>query len=115
MECKSQEQIVQIKTNIKTMRNWLSDDAITQCFDFALSDFLAIKYPSDNNRPSRDKVVLDFNNSQWIQKRMIDILDRAGGLSVSAYRENGLNLTYGASYIDPELKKELMPKAGVPR
>jgi hypothetical protein len=46
---------------------------------------------------------------------MIDILGRAGGLSVDAYRENGLNLSYGASYIDPNLVSQIIPRAGVPR
>ena len=81
----------------------------------ALSDYLSLKYPSDNKRPSSDNLVFNFMNTQWIYKRMIDILGRAGGISVTAYRENNLNLSYGASFIDPELKAEIMPKAGVPR
>ena len=105
----------QIKESIKSMRSWLKETEIDKSFDFAVSDYLILKYPSENKRPTAETLNYDFTNSQWIQKRMIDILDRAGGLSVSAYKENGLNLTYGASYIDPELRKELMPKAGVPR
>ena len=105
----------QIKESIKSMRSWLKDEDINRSFDFALSDYLILKYPSANKRPTVETFEYDFINAQWIQKRIIDILDRAGGLSVSAYKENGLNLTYGASYIDPELRKELMPKAGVPR
>ena len=34
----------------------------------------------------------------------------------SAYKENGIDIKYGASYIDPNLVMRLgLPKAGVPR
>lgn len=115
MKTKQNAMVEKIKANIKTTYTWLSDDEVDKCYEMALSDYLALKYPSDNARPSVDKVVLDFTNTQWIYKRMIDILGRAGGISLTAYRENNLNLTYGASFIDPELKAEIMPKAGVPR
>ena len=46
---------------------------------------------------------------------MVDILGRAGGISLTSYKENGLSLNYGGSYIDPELRAEIMPKASVPR
>ena len=104
-----------IKNKVKVLRSWLKDEELNQCFDFALSDLLAIKYPSDNNRPKVEDLIYDFTNSLWLQKRMLDIIDRAGGLSVTSYKENGLSLTYGASYIDPQLASELTPKAGVPR
>ena len=95
--------------------DWLSDEEIENCYNMALSDYLAIKYPSENSRPTVDKLVFNFFNSQWLYKRMVDILERAGGISLTAYKENGLNLTYGGSYIDPQLVAQLMPKAGVPR
>ena len=81
----------------------------------ALSDYMAIKYPSENNRPKVENLAIDFFISQWIYKRMVDILGRAGGISLTAYKENDLNFTYGGSYIDPQLVAEIMPKAGVPR
>jgi Ethanolamine utilization protein EutJ (predicted chaperonin) len=107
--------IEQVKARIKSQYNWLSEEEVKNCYDMALSDFLAVKYPSENSRPVVDKLVFDFFNSQWIYKRMVDILERAGGISLTAYKENGLNLTYGGSYIDPQLVAQIMPKAGVPR
>lgn len=95
--------------------DYLDDDVINSLFELALTDYIMIKYPSVNNRPERDKIVFDYVNSDWIYKRMLDILGRAGGISVTAYRENNLNLTYGASYIDPELYSLITPNAGVPR
>ena len=106
---------MQIKARIKLQYNWLSDEEVDNCYHMALSDYLAAKYPSENSRPSEDKLVFNFFNSQWLYKRMIDILERAGGISLTAYKENGLNLTYGGSYIDPQLVAQLMPKAGVPK
>lgn len=115
MSYNENQQVLQVKANIKQTYSWLSDAEIEKCYDMALSDYLAIKYPSENRRPSVDKLDYNFFNTQWIYKRMIDILGRAGGISLTAYRENNLNLTYGASFIDPQLVGEIMPKAGVPR
>lgn len=114
MSCQN-KQAEQIKANISEKYNWLDISEIERCYNMALSDYLAIKYPSENNRPSVSTLTIDFFISQWIYKRMVDILGRAGGISLTAYKENDLNLTYGGSYIDPQLVAEIMPKAGVPR
>lgn len=104
-----------IKAKVKRTYSWLSDDDIQQCFDLALHDYLTLRYPSENNRPKVNDFGYDYSNSQWIYARMFDILSRAGGLSVESYKENNLNFTYGASYIDPQLKLQIMPKASVPK
>jgi hypothetical protein len=80
----------------------------------AVSDYLAIKYPSDNNRPSIESLNYDFFNTQWIYKRMIDILERAG-MNLKSYSENGLKFEYASGNIDPVLVAQLMPKASVPK
>ena len=115
MSCSQNQMVIQVKANIRQTYSWLTDDEIDKCYDMALSDYLAIKYPSANSRPAVEKVNYDFFTSQWLYKRMIDILGRAGGISVTAYRENGLSLSYGASFIDPQLVAQIMPKAGIPR
>jgi hypothetical protein len=104
-----------IKSKIQQAYSYLQPHEIDTCFDMALSDYLSIKYPSENNRPNVNKVKYDFMTTQWIYKRMIDILDRVGGLSVTAYKENGINFTYGSSFIDSALVSEIMPKGSVPR
>lgn len=115
MNCEQNQQAMEIKTNIRKTYSWLAIEDIDKCYDMALSDYLSIKYPSENSRPTPNKMKFDFINSQWIYKRMLDILGRAGGLSAVAYKENNLSWSYGASFIDPQLVAELMPKAGVPR
>ena len=95
--------------------NYLNNDEIDTLYNLSFSDYIAIKYPSQNNRPLIENITFDFTDSQWVYKRMLDILGRAGGISLTAYRENNLNLTYGASYIDPELYSQLTPCAGVPK
>ena len=114
MSC-NQSQKEQIKGQIRLTHSWFSDDELNQCYAMALSDYMAIAYPSENNRPKVDDLTIDFFISQWIYKRMLDIFGRAGGISLTAYKENNLNLSYGASYIDPELYSLITPKAGVPR
>lgn len=106
---------MQVKTSIKQKFYWLSDDEIKQTYDMALADYMRFRYPSENNRPTIDKLNYDFLITQWLYVRMVDILERAGGISLNSYKENNLNLTYGGSYIDPMLVAQIMPKAGVPR
>lgn len=105
----------QVKKQIQTTYSWLDDEEINACYDLAYADYIRYKYPSKNHNKDVKNLEIDFVISQWIYARMIDILGRAGGISVTAYRENNLNLTYGASYIDPQLVAQIMPNAGVPR
>lgn len=106
--------VSQIKENI-TNKYSLSDEDIDMTFDLALGDYLRLKYPSDNNRPTLEQCNIDFATSQWILSRMIDIIDRAGYTNVESYRENGISIEYGSSQIDPVLVGQIMPRAGVPR
>lgn len=114
MNCLNQ-QSEQVKLQVRQKYDYLSQDEIDTCFDLALSDFVRLTYPSANNRPSIDKINIDFYTAQWVYARMLDILGRAGGTSVTAYKENGISFTYAASYIDPSLVAQIMPKASVPR
>lgn len=109
------QQSEQIKEQVKQKYDYLTFDEINICYELALSDFVRLKYPSDNNRPAIDKLDIDFYTSQWIYARMLDILGRAGGTSVTAYKENGISFTYASSYIDPSLVAQIMPKASVPK
>ena len=110
-----QDQTAQIKSRIQTKYGFLQDEEINICYDKAIKDFLLGKYPSDNNRPKPENITMDFFTTQWLYDRMEDILERAGGTSVTAYKENGINFNYGGSYIDPTLLAQLMPKGRVPR
>lgn len=110
-----QEQTALIKARIQAKYNFLQYEEINTCYDMALSDYLSIKYPSDNKRPNPKNITMDFLTTQWLYKRMVDILERAGGTSVTAYKENGISFTYGGSYIDNALVAEIMPKGRVPR
>lgn len=108
-------QVEQVKSRIRQQYDYLSSEEIDTCYDLALSDFVRLTYPSSNNRPAIDKLDIDFYTSQWIYARMLDILGRAGGTNVTAYKENGISFTYASSYIDPSLVSQIMPKASVPK
>lgn len=105
----------QVKNSIARQWNWLEQDEIEECFDYAVFNYLAIKYPSDNNRPTPQELKYDFFTCNWLSMRMKDILERAGGLSATAYKENGISISYGSSSIDPMLVAMLTRKAGVPQ
>lgn len=105
----------QVKANIKAQYDYLSNDDVDICYNMALHDFVRLSYPSENNRPDPQSIDIDFLTSQWLYARMLDILNRAGGTNVTAYRENGVSWTFAASYIDPSLVTQIMPKGRVPR
>lgn len=106
--------IIGIKQRVKNKFSYLCDTDIDVAFDMALGDYLLIKYPSDNNRPLPSQVADSFVVSQWLYKRIIDILERAG-MNLKSYSENGLRFEYASGNIDSTLVAELMPKAGVPK
>ena len=108
-----QEAIKNIKVTVKNAYSYLQDSDIDLMFDIALADYIRLKYPFNKNPKKSAEIVYDFTISQWLVARIIDILGRAGGISVTAYKENNLNLTYGASYIDPNLVLQITPMAGV--
>ena len=110
----TEQAIVVIKERIKSKFKYLCDKEVDTTFDMALGDYLLIKYPSDNSRPLPNQVQDNFVVSQWLYKRMIDILERAG-INLKSYSENGLKFEYASGNIDPVLVAELMPKAGVPK
>ena len=114
MSCQNQ-QSEQIKVQVKQKYDYLTFEEINTCYNLALSDLVRLTYPSSNNRPAIEKFEIDFYASQWIYARMLDILGRAGGTSVTAYKENGISFTYASSYIDPSLVAQIMPKASVPK
>lgn len=109
-----QERKTAIKLIVSSKFNWLNDSDIERAYNFALSDYLFYKYPSENNRPTPDELIITFEVEQWLAERMIDILDRAGGNLIS-YSENGMSWEYSTSNIDPSLVSRITPKAAVPR
>lgn len=107
--------ISQIKTNFKQKYSELSYDEIGECFDRAVMDYILIRYPSENGRPSPMSLKFDFITKNWIVARMQDIFERGVNLNVSAYSENGLSIKFDASYIEPRLVTMVLPKAGIPQ
>lgn len=107
--------IEQAKERIHNKYEYLTDEDLDTCYNTAVKDYLLRKYPSDNNRPTIDKLEDDFIVAQWIYDRMEDILSRAGGTNLTAYKENGVSFTWASSYIDSNLVAQLMPKGSVPK
>lgn len=107
--------ISQIKTNIKQKYRDKSYDEISDCLNRALMDYLLIRYPSANGRPTVDTLQFNFVVVNWLTARMEDIFERGVNFNATSYSENGLSIKFGDSYIDPCLKDMLLPKAGIPQ
>lgn len=107
--------ISQIKTNVQQKYCDKTYDEVGDCFDRALMDYLFIRYPSENGRPTVDTLKFDFMVVNWLTARMEDIFERGANFNVTAYSENGLSIKFDDSYIDPNLKGMVLPKAGIPQ
>lgn len=114
MNCQN-KMLEQIKSEFHQKYDYLSPQEVDTLCNTSVKDFVYRRYPSANNRPPIEKLSLDFYEKQWVLDRMEDILSRAGGTNVIGYRENGVNITYASSYIDPHLASQIMPKGSVPK
>lgn len=113
--CQKNQAKLDIKIKIKSKYDYLDDEEIETAYDLALSDYLAFKYPSDNNRRKPDEIDIDYFVSNWVYKRMVDIIDRVGGASLTSYRENGMSWTMASGYVDSTLRQQILPHAAVPK
>jgi len=99
---------------VKSALDWFDDKDYERAYGYALADYLFYKYPSANDRPSADALVIDFMIKNWLAQRMEDILSRGAG-NAEAYSENGISWEYASSHIDPSLVAKIVPNAAVPR
>lgn len=113
MNCQNQ-QAEQIKAQIRAKYNHLSFAEVQECYDNALADYVMRRYPSSNNRPSIDKLSLDFYEMQKVKERMEEILDMVGGKNLQMYKENGITFQYYDKGYSLALST-VMPKASAPR
>jgi hypothetical protein len=92
----------------------LSPEEVRECYDNALADYVMRRYPSSNNRPSLEKLTLDFYEIQKVKERMEEILDMVGGKNLQMYKENGITFQYYDKGYSVALST-VMPKASAPR
>lgn len=116
MTSQEQARVQEAKANLQQRYPWLTNGEVDEAYEIALWDFIVHRYPSENGRPNEETLVYDYFAVNRIKVRMIDILSRAGGINATAYKENGIDIKYGASYIDPNWIASLgLPKVGVLR
>ena len=116
MTSQEQARVQEAKANLQQRYPWLTNGEIDEAYEIALWDFIVHRYPSENGRPNEETLVYDPFTVNRIKVRMIDILSRAGGINAVAYKENGIDIKYGASYVDPNWIASLgLPRVGVPR
>lgn len=116
MTNQEQLQVEGMKQQVRQKYPWLQSEEIDEAYEIALVDFIMYSYPSASNRPTVETLPFDFITINRIKVRMIDIISRAGGINAIAYKENGIDIKYGASYVDANWVISLgLPKAGVPQ
>lgn len=116
MTNKEIELIQKAKNDLAIKFPYLNECERDSCFEMALGDYLRLKYPSENNRPTPETLTYTFSIVTWIYARMLDICGRVGvPMGVKRYSENNLSFEYASGNIDSSLVSQIMPKAGVPR
>lgn len=108
------QQVEQVKAEIKRKYSHLTYAEVSECYENALADFVFRRYPSTNNRPSLEKISLDFYELRKIKERMEEILDMVGGKNLQVYKENGITFQYYDHGYSVALST-VMPKASAPR
>ena len=116
MTSQEQVQVQEMKARVQQKYHWLTVSEIETAYNIAVVDYIMYSYPSVNGRPTPDTLSYDFITLNRIEVRMLDIISRAGGLNAVAYKENGIDIKYGSSYVDHNWIASLgCPKVGVPR
>jgi hypothetical protein len=116
MTSQEQARVQEAKAQIQQKYPWLQSGEIEEAYEIALVDYIRFLYPSANGRPTPETLEYDFMTVNRIKVRMLDILSRAGGINAVAYKENGIDIKYGSSYVDPNWVASLgLPKVGVPK
>jgi len=96
--------------NIKLMYSYLSDDDIELLYNEALYDYLSLAFPYDK---SLTEIPENYERDyMWVQKRIIDIIERRGVSNLVSYKENGMSYEFGNPGINPNLVTEIISRAG---
>lgn len=98
-------------SKVKTKYSYLSDDEAQDFVDKAKSILIEQLYPADISI-SYDTYVVPSRFDMWILDCVDEYIERAGCSSLTAYKENGVSMTWGKSGISDGLLKRIQRNAG---
>lgn len=107
------EQIQLLKTRIGAKYDYFTSAEINELYNTALGVYLSSAFPYQ-----KDIVELPDEHIRylwWIERAMIELIERSGCSSATAYQENGLSITFDGSLISSDLRRYITPKVGVPK
>ena len=103
----------EVKAAFQTQYDYLGCTEIEQIYATALNTYLDLAFPLQH-----DVVNVPVNRPrawQWIYDCMVEILERSGCSSMTAYSENGLSISWDNTGLSNSLRGRIIPMVGVPR
>ncbi len=99
----------QVKDEIKLKFTHLSDSDIDILYQSAVYIYCKLLSPFKVVTSIETERVSDY---RWIYLAMVDMIERNGVSSATAYSENGMSITFDGALISDNLKKLIMPRVG---
>lgn len=103
----SKEQVI---NNIRINYSYFTDGQLDILYDEALYDYLTLTFPY--NKSIIDVPTANLRDFLWVQKRMVDIIERLGVSSVVSYKENNMSYDFGNVGISKALLDAIIPNVG---
>ena len=102
-----------IVAKVRIKYNWLSIGDAQDLVKNAIGWFYALRYPCEPNANLENRPIESFMDNWAVERLCDEIAEKNGFNSAIGYRENGISLTFDASWISEGLKKAIVPFAGV--
>lgn len=108
---KNKEKAMDYFEYIKRKYDYLNNEDITILVDSAKEILFNLLYPCGASIDF-DKFAVPKQHKTWVLRAVIEMIERAGISSATAYRENGLDFTFDRSQLSYGLISEITPKVG---
>lgn len=96
--------------NVKKMYPYFINSEVERLYDEALYDYLSLAFPYDKS--INEVPATHVRDYMWIQKRIVDLVERRGVSNLVSYKENGMIYDFGNPGINPSLVAEIISRVG---
>ena len=101
------------KQRLHNKFNYLSNDEIDELFESAKYIYLDLRFPYET-------AVVDIPQNEpraynTVFMIAVEIAERDGFSSVTAYSENGMSIRYDSTGVSDGIRSRITPKGGVPK
>lgn len=98
---------------IKQRHSYLSDEDVVRIVNKAKMFYFSAKFPCEPNADETTRPITSFVAKNWVLACCDELVDRLGIGSATAYRENGISLSFDNAQISDRLISQITPIIGV--